>query len=229
MKASFPFDFDSIALLENIARLTPRRKYHPSYLKLMQTTMWDNHLGKMAQHCDFELVVQEIITHNKQFSRFYDVTGVESVSFSHDHGDKHLHERTRSRQTRFQYSEFGGSNDYLPIKSTWYTTRDRNLSSSRSCRVYVVAALVRDWPVSISQHQNLIARIENWNYIKTCGPDLGEDAYTNLLKLRIKNAWDALYDLSRKTSRENNKYKLVLLFCTLAFGKGIKLRDIKPF
>ncbi|RJE18781.1 hypothetical protein PHISCL_08882 [Aspergillus sclerotialis] len=229
MKTSVPLDSDGTALLEEIASLTPRRKYYPSHLKVMQTTRWDRCLGEMAQHDDFELVVQEIISYNQQFSEFYNVAGVKSVDFTHKPGNEHLLKRARSRNAHFQYSEFGGCIGCPAVQLTEYAARDRGLSTgNRSRRVYEIAALVRDWAASIPQTQDLVSLVEGWDYIHTCGPDLWEDTYTHLLRLPIERAWGALYDFCRKSDRENDMYKLVLLFCTLAFGDKIQLQYIKP-
>lgn len=228
MKTSVPLDSDSTALLEEIASLTARRRYYPCYLKVMQTTRWNICLRETAQHDDFERVVQEIVSYNQQFSKFYKVAGVESVDFTHKTGDEHLLKRARSRNARFQYSESGGNIDCPAEQLTEYTARDRGFLTNRSRRVYKVAALIRDWPTSILQPPDLVSRIKNWDYIHTCGPDLWEAPYTHLLKLPIERAWGSLYDLCRKSDRENDTYKLVLLFCTLAYGEEIELQNVKP-
>lgn len=227
MKSTFPLDLETSELLKDIAALTPHRKHYPAHLKVMQVKKWNSSLGQLAQHDDFGPIIQEIVNHSTRFSTFYSISGEKPVNVEIDLGVPHLLERARFRHRQFQCSEFGGSPGYPIAQYSTYSSRDRNQSSERSGCVYEVAALVRDWPASARQCEDLTSRIMRWPHVCTRGLKLGGLTYNELLKLSIQDAWGTLYDMCRASIRRKDSYRLLSVFCTFAFDEKLQLSDIR--
>lgn len=228
MKSTTPLDAEEFTLLKQIADLTPRRAYYPPHLKVMQIPSWNAHLGEMAQHDDFWPVIYEIVTHNQRFSEFFRVMGAKPVDTEVSLRNIHLLKRAHLRHAQFRCSEFGGSIGNQIAKRTMYAARDRGNQSDRSCRVYEVAALVRNWSVSVGECHDLVDHTTTWKHVYTCRPGFEGDPYTSLLKIPIEDIWGALYNLCRTSNRESDSYRLISIFCIIAFGKEIGLEDIRP-
>lgn len=66
-----PVDAESYRILGDIARLTPRRVYYPTSLKVLQNVTWDDALASAAQHEGFEPLVKHIIHQCTNLLKFH--------------------------------------------------------------------------------------------------------------------------------------------------------------
>lgn len=219
MKTSFPLDSDCTHLLELLATLTPRRHYHPPGMMVMQRVSWNRDLGELAQHDDFRLLAQEIFGHAGKFSAFYPERKEMPPPLGLDRGDLSLLERARSRHSHFYRTEFGGAHTTEYPQPAEYAARDRVVNASdRSRRVYEVAALIRDWPATLNSKQDIFSEIKRLGSIDLQIRPLHQYTYTHLLEDPMQKLWGSLYSQCRTSRRETETFKLINVFCTIAFG-----------
>ncbi|KAJ5136400.1 hypothetical protein N7448_004954 [Penicillium atrosanguineum] len=221
LKTSFPLSCETIALLKNIAALTPRRRYYPDHVKSMQTVSWNSELGELAQHDDFRALTQEIVEHASILSTLHGLSDIECDTMANcykDRGDIHLLERARSRNSQFFYSELGGGSVHRLPRPSLYRSRDREFQSERSHRVYKIATLVRSWRPCLSHCVELLGSVGSWKSVRPSGPSLKEASCTELLRLSFRDAWGSLYELCRSSDQARDSYSLMSLFCTIAFS-----------
>ncbi|KAB8213132.1 hypothetical protein BDV33DRAFT_210501 [Aspergillus novoparasiticus] len=169
LRSSLPLERDCIKLLGRLAAMTPRRKYYPAHLQCMQTIEWNSDLGELAQHDDFQVLVQEIVDHAQLFSMLHGVNGEDLEAYVRcyqNRGEPHLIARARLRHAQFYPAEFGGSTICRTLKPSPYSAHDCGSGSRRSNRIYEVASLVRDWPTSVPHCSNFYATISNWECIR---------------------------------------------------------------
>lgn len=97
----------NIALLEQIANLTPKRRYYPDHLKVMQQVSWDSRLSFMSQHPEFLVEVEKVFTiyRDGQSLRPKDVF-VQPPDL--DSGDVKLLKRHMISSSMFRADGFGG-------------------------------------------------------------------------------------------------------------------------
>ncbi|GKZ98243.1 hypothetical protein AnigIFM59636_002476 [Aspergillus niger] len=231
LRSSLPLERDCIELLGRLAAMTPRRKYYPSHLRCMQTIEWNSDLGELAQHDDFQFLVQEIVDHAQLFSMLHDVSTEDLEAYVRcyqNRGEPHLIARARLRHAQFYPAEFGGSTVRRAPKPSPYSARDRGSGSERSNRVYEVASLVRDWPTGVPHCSDFYATISNWECIRLANLRVDSLTCNELLQLSFRDAWGALYELCRSLNRRQDSYNLMSLFCTIAFRGDEQLFSLRP-
>ncbi|KAI9929431.1 hypothetical protein MW887_000901 [Aspergillus wentii] len=226
LKTSFPIDAECSSMLRNLAALTPKRRYYPEHLNVMQTVRWNDNLWPMMQHDDFQPLVQEIIDHSSKFSKLHVKTDDSSPSISvADRGDWHLLQRARIRNASCRYSQFGGA-AAIPKRPLQHLPRDRDTTSARSQRVYEIANLIHDWPSSMKL-QGFVDGIWRWERVCTTGDQLDTLSCTKLLQLSLRDTWGALYDRCRLSNRECDSYDLMSDLSLVAFGDESKLEPLR--
>ncbi|KAJ0423879.1 hypothetical protein BJY00DRAFT_309697 [Aspergillus carlsbadensis] len=225
MQSSFPLDGECIHLLELIAALTPYRKYYPMKTKeeqrvlSVQEVKWIQQLSAMAQHDDFRLLAHRIFHHASKFSSFHGRKMAMPPGLLR--GDIQLLDRALYRNMQFHRAEFGGASRADCPAPLDYLARDRvEPESDRSRRVYKMATLIRDWPTTLNHKENLMAIIKNWGVMKLAVHPPEGYTYTALLENPVENLWASLYNQCQSIAGEVDKYKLMSVFCTTAFGES---------
>ncbi|PWY86579.1 hypothetical protein BO94DRAFT_597312 [Aspergillus sclerotioniger CBS 115572] len=212
LRSSLPLEKECLELLERLAALTPRRQYYPRHLRSMQSIEWNRDLGELAQHDDFQVLVQAIMGHARSFSMLYEVTA--------------------SDQTVRMYPDRG-----IPIYSKGPVCVMQNSilpslgvphKSSRSARVYEVAALIRDWPTSVPQCSKLYSTVAGWERVQLSALAVCDLGCQDRLDLSFRNAWGALYEPCRLSDRRRDSYNLMSLFCTVAFRGDEEMANLRP-
>lgn len=137
---SFPFlPARTMALLQQIDLLTPRRVYYPGDLKVMQTVLWDSEVPMLSQHPHFHLAVQELFE-QYQMARFYHPQdSVEPPKLGKM--ELELLKRDSFRSSTFRITCFGAE-DFAPTLDVTYSPRDLGQASERAKQTEVISKIL---------------------------------------------------------------------------------------
>jgi len=208
-------------LLEKIARLTPRRRFYPEHLRVMQQVDWES-LSPLSQHCAFYEQVASIRDQAKSFQVFQERP---SALPKLDRGSQpFLRERAAIRESSFQVHGFGAS-VFTADQDVIYDGRDYSIDTERELRTCQTARLVNDWSNNLTICRRLILEIESWAepLVRAVDLTLGFD-----LKWLEKPAeflphyWCTLRDLLSQSVAERDKYRVMILLCTLSYSPHAK-------
>ncbi|KAL4796142.1 hypothetical protein BDV19DRAFT_398433 [Aspergillus venezuelensis] len=215
LRTSLPLTTDSVQLLEQIAALTPRRRFWLPGMKVMQRMLWNQSLGELAQHDDFVRLAQSIFDHAARFTQFWGPKK-EVVPPGLNRKDQKLVDRARNRIALLRRPDI----EELPQKApTEYDSRDRTLpASDRSVRVYEITSLIREWPSTLSAKESLINMIKSWGPLDLQIRPPSQYTYTSLIESPIHKLWGSLYSKCRMSRKETDTYSLVSVFGTVVFG-----------
>lgn len=226
LQSPFSLASDCLETLQWIADLTPARKFYPQHLKVMQTTNWNGSLSQSAQHNAFRAICQRIFKFSEMFASFYDSDSGPSsdkkILFAP--GDEFLFHRASYLHGRL--SEIDG--DISLVRSAWYDPRDSGMNSPRSNRVYEVAALIRDWPLTLAHESNLVSVMRSLEFVTTSTFKVPEMSCSSVMDLTFGEAWTSLYALCQLIKREDS-YTLMRVLSTIAFGGEIDQSCIRLF
>jgi hypothetical protein len=88
--------------LDEIAMLTPKRSFYPTYLRVMETVEWNDFIAACAQHPGFLSRVQDILSHGRSIGEF-----IQDMQFTEElkrpEGMDHLIDRTMQRDWIYSY------------------------------------------------------------------------------------------------------------------------------
>ena len=211
--ASSPIDDETMLLLNRIAALTPPRKFYPKHLKKMQSAKWDHSLSQLAQNEEFFVAIGRIYSYAEQFQMLH---GAQLPAFA-SRGSQSLLDRSWLRN----WSVRGRKSAPREKRDLPYEARDNHSTCDRACRVYEMAALIRDWPTQTNVIEDLVESIRCWNNIHGygCPPKISTMTYTEALDFPVHRQWGALYDLCRTAERDTSSYALTFMFATIAFAQ----------
>jgi len=108
-------------------------------------------------------------------------------------------------------------------KDAVYTPRDMHCSNQVSSQVYQIASLVDRWSSNISATEDLARALKDWGDIDGYNQPFDEKPFQELLHLRLASQWGALFGLCQRASRADDRYNLMFLFSTLAFGESANM------
>lgn len=216
---TMPPDEKTISLLIMLSRLTPRRKYYPDGLKVMQRVKWDNTLSMIAQHDEFLPLADRIITSGNSYIVFY--PGSQPVETLYNKRDLHLLERAKIRNSCFRSSDFGGDVDARSHDSE-YEARDCPACPSRGQKSFEIGSLVRDWPTKLEVSIDLDGDLRSLGRVSGFGAryDPSRPIF-DLLNVQLSTSWAPLLQLCQETSPTLNTYSLLFLFSIIAYGRAI--------
>ncbi|KAG8829361.1 hypothetical protein FRC17_006701 [Serendipita sp. 399] len=83
-------------VLESLALLTPKRKFYPKHLKVMETVKWDNNLPPTSQDTRFKPLVEEILAFWRRISSFHQDHSIFPTT-DHSSNSSQLEDRATSR------------------------------------------------------------------------------------------------------------------------------------
>lgn len=219
LRTSSPIGEDAMALLNQIASLTPKRTFYPLHLKCMQTVKWSPNLSQLAQHEDFYTLVEDLVAHSAQFSILHEGQG-DYLSLE-PRGNIQLLRRAANRNWTTRTTSLGSKER----SDERYSTRDANTQTTRAQRVYQIAVMVRHWSRQLNVVTDLVHRVREWGQIEGYGHTLKipEMTYNDILTLQLGQQWGSLYDLCRNSQREADQYKLLHLLGMVAFAQPEKM------
>ncbi|KAK2043072.1 hypothetical protein LZ31DRAFT_622187 [Colletotrichum somersetense] len=215
---------ENVALLCQLAQLTPDRSYYPANERVMQTVTWSSQLNFLSQHGLFYERVKSIFQRVKRSKFFYPDLYVKPPKL--DKGASDLLKRDSIRSSTFRISGFGAESYSLDY-DTLYTARDRN-ECSQSWRAFAISRLclsqqpvlpVNPLPADIASHL--------WGYLKNGSVVFGRHStlpselitYNATLLLEsaefITTHW---IGLQRDLATSVNKYQSTIWLATMAFA-----------
>ncbi|KAI0458811.1 hypothetical protein F5B21DRAFT_369579 [Xylaria acuta] len=137
---SFPsLSQEDANLLEDIAKLTPSRKYYPEHLQDMETVHWSSNLGFLAQHIDYNESVKSLFEHFQKSRLFYLESCIKFPTLPEVNNILLQRERIRSATVRawdFGAEHFTKEHDKI------YASRDRAQSSSEAINALSLSTMV---------------------------------------------------------------------------------------
>ncbi|KAJ5124378.1 uncharacterized protein N7515_008203 [Penicillium bovifimosum] len=214
LRSSFPLNNDCIRILKSIAALTPVRGFHPPKLCVMQIVAWSGVLGQLAQDDDFQPLSLEILEFADQFASFHGTKPrAQHVAYA---GSTNLLNRARCRNEQLRCSEVRGPPSLYTKKT--YLSRDQDVRSPRSNRVYELTALVRDWPSAVDHSSNIVETMRKFTNVSTHSPNLSDSSCSQLMGLSTERDWVALYNFCRSKSRSRDTYSLISVLAKVGFG-----------
>ena len=212
-----------IQLLQNIAELTPRRKFYPKHLRVMQTVSWQD-IPTLSQHNLFYVLA-------KSFCRSVNDCAIfQSNNCSISDGipgalNQHLLDRASLRNAVYYVDGFGAE-FHSREKDSQYLSRDKHPDTERQSRVRRTARLVDQWSDRLAISRNLLENIKAWNSpIFGAGSDglvtLGYDVqWLKEPKTFFPDCFlSVCHELSR-SRREQDKYKVMFFLCTLSYSQA---------
>ncbi|KAK1990734.1 hypothetical protein LX36DRAFT_737974 [Colletotrichum falcatum] len=216
---------ENMALLCQLARLTPGRSYYPANERVMQTVTWSSQLNFLSQHGLFYERVRSIFQQVKRSKFFRPDLYIEPPKL--DKGAADLLKRESIRSSAFRVSSFGAESFSLEY-DTLYTARDRNESLQRS-RAFAIArlalseeaVLVESLPANMASH--LWEFLDNGSTVFGRHLSLPTDAITynaELLSESAKFITNHWIGLQRDLRTSVNKHRSTIWLATLAFAKS---------
>ena len=206
-------------LLMSIAQLTPDRKFYPEHLRVMQQVEWHKQLSMIAQHDDFVILAQQILASGNCLLFFYPDSSDSSDLYVGRDND--LLARAKARNSLFLGSSTGGS----VANTNWdvlYQPRDSIPLGERSARTFGIASLVKDWPPKFQVTRDLLREIKSMGTFCGFGRCFqSSESLYELLSISYAISWGSLLELCRSSSRQQDTYRLLFLFSTIAFGSEI--------
>lgn len=219
MSLTKPADEEIILLLTRIAELTPDRELYPNHLRVMQQVRWNPQLSMIAQHDDFIMLAQQIVASGDRFLMFY--PGSKGASDVYAGRDKDILARAGIRNIGFYNSDRGVS----VAKDRWdvrYQARDRIALGERVARTFNIASLVREWPQKCKVSRRLLQELQSLGTISGFGTRFESSTpLSELLDLSFASSWASLQELCRSSSQQQDTYRLLFLFSTIAYGDKI--------
>ena len=219
MSLTKPADEEILRPLTWIAELTPDRKLYPKHLRVMQQVEWNSELSMIAQHDDFITLAQQILTSGDRFLVFY--PGSEEASDLYAGRDKDLLARAKVRNSGFFSFDIGGD----VVNNQWdvsYQARDRMPLGERAARTFSIASLIRDWPRTCKVSRRLLQDLQSMDTISGFGVRFeASKSLSELLDVSFATSWAGLLELCRFSSQQQDTYRMLFLFSTIAYGRDI--------
>lgn len=211
-----PPDKKLVDILIKIAALTPRREFNPESLKVMQHVKWHKELSMLAQHDEFLPLAEDILSSGDRYLVFYPQT-VPADSLWRRR-DAHLLRRAKVRNSYFRSLAFGGRNDVCCHDSD-YRARDCFTGTPRGKRSFQIASVVRDWPQELKVSRDLRKDLSSYSMISGFGTEYDtKKPISELLNIPFPSSWAPLHELCRACSQNDDTYRLLFLFATMAYG-----------
>ncbi|MCJ1353709.1 MAG: hypothetical protein MMC33_003696 [Icmadophila ericetorum] len=211
----YQVDMDLLLL---IARLTPRRRYYPKYLRVMQQVEWNQHLSPLSQHEVFCKIAEAILSKAKDLEMFQNQSSrLPDVDIT---GDQHLLLRATIRNSTYYVHDFGAEN-FTVDRDQDYKARDAISGSSREYETCSTASLVDTWSPNLASKPNLLAEFESWKTPLERGPifHLGYDkTWLEPPSTYLPKYWIAIQGAFLQSTQMLDKYRIMFLVCTMAYA-----------
>jgi hypothetical protein len=218
------FSKTDIELLENIAILTPQRKYYPKHLRVMQETKWSS-LPSLSQHHLFFTLAASLYESVSRLASLR-VTGRKLEPFATANRDLHLLDKASIRNAYCYVDGFGARN-CSTLDDVMYPARDIPSNEARVARTFRTATLVDEWSNRLDVSKDLMGYIKGWNQpisgARSSSPPVLELGYNtewldppcSVFPRRFMDICKAL----SSSTKEEDKYKIMFFLSTLSYSK----------
>lgn len=214
---------EEIELFDQIARLTPQRRYYPLHLRVMQEVDW-NPLSPLSQHSSFRKEVASILKHARSFHLFQDEPVL--LPSAETTEDNELNQRAATRDSWFRVHNFGAE-DFTVDHDIDYASRDIVSNSAREIRTCRTSKLVDDWSTDLRVCSDLLVKIESWNQ-QLRGPvqynnlNLGFDLrWLDPPAKFLPDHWCVLQSVLSSSVMDRDKYRIMIFLATLSYSQYI--------
>ena len=241
MRSFDRLSIDDIALLRQIAAISPKREFYPESKKYMQTVTW-SHLSPLAQDDSFYEIVQSILTQAQDCELFYPQSRKEIEPLSHS--TEELNKRHAIRASGYRTSQFGAEQHTTDYDKD-YASRDTVAKSDAEHRMYRLqkflgdgrqsCLLDRPLPSTVEKISNILGSI-----IRKKDPQAGFDgtnisAHSARLKISysskaefdvawlqspsttLANTWFGIRKQLCESDLSRDKYKIMMFLAALTF------------
>lgn len=212
-----PLAEESVLILNEISKLTPKRDYYPRDKKVMQSVVWNPGLPQLSQDDDFYWAAQAILDHNKHFAMLHTNEG--HIPATDTRGEIHLLRRAQARHSFVKKSCVDGS-PVREFQDVVYSSRDLRNHHDRAKRVFGIAKLVRDWPARVFTHVQLKEVMHRWSRIAGFHHTFKVQSLHDLTAIKLANHWGSLYEYCRSADRNTMTMRMMFLFSAIAFDCG---------
>ena len=213
-----PVDEVSYDFLSRIADLTPQRVYYPEDLRVLQKTVWKDHLLTAVQHDEFRPLVLSIMQQCRVLHRFH--LGSAEPPADSQGGDGHLLARARTRRNEFRTLQHEKTSP--TVRDCTYIARDcAKYSGSRN--TYESASLIKNWSHRIRVSQDLSAILQKWPLIQGFESNFELYLLADLINVNLATNWGSLFVLCQMASETQDKYKIMFLFATMSFNPQVDM------
>lgn len=221
-------DHDSRGFLGEIAKLSPRREYYPSHLRVMERTTWNHDIPPLSQHDDFWPLAESTYQSYQNFAKLFQLAGGESPTAAPNvfkqKRSSDLHARARIRNSIFRVSEFGAE-EHTTTKDKWYRPCDRLNAGSAIERTQVASLTrcvdTRDERLLFRTSPDLKRKVLKANGRDFSGFDTLDLAFDidclGSLQEWLEGRWCGLH---MALVNEKNKYRKILFLSSLLYAKG---------
>ena len=217
-------EYGEVKLLELLAQLTPRRQFYPENLRESQQVEWLE-LSPFSQHSRYQKLVR-LIFDQAMLSHIFQVPHVQ-MPVLESRGTQYLLDRASIRDSSFQVHGFGAES-HTAEYDVIYVSRDQATGSYRELQTCHTARLVDNWSQSLVVHPQLLLEIESWGKpIRASGKEdqltIGFDVqWLDTPSKFLPGSLYAFHHQLSHTSREKDKYKVMMLLSTLAYSEHAK-------
>ncbi|KAL9623914.1 MAG: hypothetical protein Q9160_001906 [Pyrenula sp. 1 TL-2023] len=213
-----PLSDESISILQEIAKISPKRGVYPSHLRVMEVTDWRSDLPWISQVDELQVAVQAIIHHNNQFRSLHGLTDCIELDRA---TDSQLVERALNRAIGSPSTLLASDQDFSSNELR-LVARDRVSTASsplQSQAAFEIATLLKTWGDRNQVDSDLYQQFRTWKHIAGFGEDLNPFDLSVPATRNIKEIWGALYGVSSSSVGAQNRWKLCFLFAPFAFRK----------
>ncbi|KAF3771137.1 hypothetical protein M406DRAFT_225273, partial [Cryphonectria parasitica EP155] len=230
-----------LEILQQIDSLTPRRKFYPEHLCVMQTVEWNERIPILSQHSYFHVAVQKLFKQARMAKIYFPDRYVEPPLLEDVHPG--LLKRDLVRSSSCRVSRFGAEESNTNLDAT-YSSRDMQQSSERAKQAQFISDVLfrKDYPQlcqALSQSR-LGERI--WDTFQTVGSVKGVGANTEISEDDL--AYDAKWLINHpkywaeiwcwmhehaqdgKFEASSQCFRLMMWFATMAYAPEAALHLI---
>ncbi|KIM42918.1 hypothetical protein M413DRAFT_10316 [Hebeloma cylindrosporum] len=221
---------DDVNLLQLIGDLTPRRKYYPKHIHVMQTVNWSPHLPALSQHGLFNITAHKIMEYAQSLTIFVGKKENKVVDLEYNcDGDPLLMKRATQRNVVYYETvgEISAEFDrrYESRHSPHVADHDSDGIEALNTSRFIYA-----WPMGLTrplEPSELLETFKGWDHMT--GPLEGKSlVYTReWLALDLPARWLSLYDICRQPGESASRYKLLFSFAAMAYSSP-SLRKFIP-
>ncbi|KAJ5358297.1 hypothetical protein N7541_005455 [Penicillium brevicompactum] len=218
---------EQIALLSNIASLSPARAYYPANERVMQSVCWRNGLGSLSQHQGFREEVNAIFDQDRRTSFFYQGAKLDYPPLPHVEPELLL--RDRIRTSSFRVSGFGAE-DHTDKYDHLYEGLDASRITPAGIRSFAICKMLYD---GIPRIQSQVAEkltSQLWRVLSSPSRVHGPSTHLDIKRLRydsewimgstefIASYWCCIHQLVCSRRDGLNKFQLMAWLSTIAFS-----------
>lgn len=223
---------EQIALLSNIASLSPARAYYPANERVMQSVCWRDGLGSLSQHQGFREEVNAIFDQDRRTSFFYPGAKLDYPPLPHVEPELLL--RDRIRTSSFRVSGFGAE-DHTDMYDHLYEGLDASRITPAGIRSFAICKMLYD---GIPRIQSQVAEkltSQLWRVLSSPSRVYGPSTHLDIKRLRydsewimgstefIASYWCCIHQLVCSRRDGLNKFQLMAWLSTIAFSGNTEM------